>query len=757
MIAVTAFASGIFAGDSGARTIPLIASGETHAMLLPCDCPEEPGGGLAERATLLRQYMAAGPVLLLDAGGFSGGGIYDAYTAGRPLDSLRTMATLRAMAAMKYDAVAVGDEELQYPAAWLARFAQQEGLALISANCFSKGKKRLFSPYRIIKKEGIRFGVTAVTTTERLFPLDTTVTVADPFASLRAVWDDLEAASDVQIILSHLGEEALSGLVDSFPGAEVIVNGHRKSSPYAVRQINKTVVMQFGYEGKKISRARLAVTGPPKMEINKIDEHGWLIVAPATPADSVIASLVSAGEKEEARLVYDLYIMSGCAYGREALREVLEFADLFGAMEWHLWFIGEVAGDSLATLHGEEEADDEMVWLGVQAVYPELWLPFLAGMSRDGATTAGIIRTLGMNATLIERWVKRKGKKSLADHYRRSMRLTVTASPTLFINNARYDKPIESRRLAKARCVLLTKKPAFCDSFPACFDDGDCTKKGYIGRCDSTGSCTFLPDQAFVFSVLVAGSTLRHPENAVIATTEELFPNVTIDLATIGSPKGRLLIEKYAPVSLPFYLFGHPVAKAYHFGRIESGIVKVPGGYIFKDGITPKNYYINRVHKDGSFALYLDPVFPDVTTVLPMVLKEPAIKKKVKIVPLVYRDPAKDPVTIEEKVRREESLRWLVLDSLFKDRYAAYLKRYVRNPGSSSWWYNNLRETGVDERAFMKALQKHDGLLLPHWKDIQSLDIKGPISLLIDNRQLVRLRGEAELLELFQNIARKQD
>ena len=65
-------------------------------MIEPCDCPQDPGGGLAKRSTLVKSIRKGDNLLLLDAGGFSGGGIYDSYTEGRSADSLRTIVTLRA-------------------------------------------------------------------------------------------------------------------------------------------------------------------------------------------------------------------------------------------------------------------------------------------------------------------------------------------------------------------------------------------------------------------------------------------------------------------------------------------------------------------------------------------------------------------------------------------------------------------------------------------------------------------------------------
>jgi 2',3'-cyclic-nucleotide 2'-phosphodiesterase (5'-nucleotidase family) len=127
--------------------ITVIYTGETHAMLHPCDCPEDPGGGLAERAGFLDAvFEDRGSVLLLDGGGFSGGGIYDTYSAGRAADSVRTARTIAAMGMMRYDAVAVGDDDLQYGAEWLTSQAKEAELPLVCANCFTENGGYLVAP-----------------------------------------------------------------------------------------------------------------------------------------------------------------------------------------------------------------------------------------------------------------------------------------------------------------------------------------------------------------------------------------------------------------------------------------------------------------------------------------------------------------------------------------------------------------------------------------------------------------------------------
>ena len=134
------------AGALQEKEVMIVASGETHAMLQPCDCQDNPGGGLAKRASLIAKLRDTNDIVLVDAGGFAGGGMYDSYTEGRRNDSLRTIATLRAMGYMKYDAVCIGDDDLQYGGLWLVKQAYYSKVPIISANCFYTRRKACRQP-----------------------------------------------------------------------------------------------------------------------------------------------------------------------------------------------------------------------------------------------------------------------------------------------------------------------------------------------------------------------------------------------------------------------------------------------------------------------------------------------------------------------------------------------------------------------------------------------------------------------------------
>jgi hypothetical protein len=742
---------GYAAVSSDTATVTVVASGETHGMLKPCDCPNNPGGGLAERAAAIRSLGAGAALLLLDAGGFAGGGIYDDYTGGRAADSVKTAVTIRAMGAMRYDAATPGDDDLQYGALWLKDACAAANLPLVSANC-TRRDGRIFPAFRVVVKSGIRFAITGVVTEERLFPRDESCVVEPPLASLRAVWRAMADSADYRIILSHLGEEATMQLADSFPDADIIVNGHRKSSQDAVTLRGRTIVMQFGYEGKRLSSAAVKFSKPRRPAVLLKDT--WLDIGPKNGVDPAVGALLADSSSVSRRQVYDLYIMGECPYGCTALREFVDFVGKFPEIEWNVWFIGSAGGDSLSSLHGPDEVRDEMTWLAVRALYPGRWLSFLDERSKPQATSDAAVAALGLDAARLGRWVAAKGREALADEYRRSTRLGVSASPTLYIDNAPFTKAITAGRLAKDRCADLGETSARCDSLPECFEDGDCRKSGSIGRCSPQGRCEFKPDAPFSFTALVADSSLGHPESSVIATTGELFPNATIRTLRLHSAEGLKMLKTWAPSSLPFYLFGKGAGAAQNFPQVEGGLEKRGDDYVFRDGITPKNYFLDRAEKPGSIVFFIDPLVPDAVAAMKRVLDDSLLSGRVRILPIFYADPAAPANATEEKVRREEALRWLVMDSLHRDRFAPYLRAYAANPGSSNW-LPDMANTGMTPDSLFREGERYGGVLTAQFDLLDRLGIRDPMAVLLDNRHVAAIKNETDFAGILNDLKRK--
>ncbi len=727
------------AQNSSSAMLTVIASGEAHGMVNACDCQLDPGGGLPKRAHLLKTLGSRENFLYVDAGGFAAGGLYDSYTEGRKADSIRTVQMIRGMGVLGYDAVAVGDDDLQYGVDWLLQKSKKAKLPLISANCFSTDGKPIFPTHVYIKKGSKKIAITAVTTTEKILQTDKKVIIGDPYSSLKKIWKEIVDNSDYQIILSHLGNTKTAELADSLHDCDLLVNGHRKNETSAISLKGDIPVMQFGFQGKSMSFAVFSTD--KKFQLEK---SGWHIVDNTLPDDSTMLSAINIPSKKEQTSVYDLYIMSQCPYGIDALKEFVRFLNKTPKIEWNIWFIGNIEDDTVLTsLHGPEEVKDEMVWLAIKNLYPSKWYGFLKMRADSIIPTELILKKMSIPFDEVDKWIAKNGNSQLGGHYLRSKRMDIKASPTLLINNMPYEKTISSSRLLKDECEHTDKKSAQCNSLPQCIDDTDCKQKGKIGKCIDK-KCVFKDALPFSFSVIIADSTRQHPEKTVIATTEDLFPGAIIEKITMNSNAGKSLIKSFTPEALPFYLFNKDVKLAHNFDQIESGLIEKNGAMVFKKGITRYNYFYKRKLEKGKTVLFIDPFFKEISQILNFIQSDSLLQKKITILPVIYDDPQSDQWGTEEGFRQEEALRWITMEKFFPEKYNLYLGEYAKLPGRS-YWFKMLESIGLSNDLFVTKLRANSDILFSYWKQLVSLSVHEPVAILFDNREIAITGSKKEL------------
>jgi len=243
---------------SYAKEITIIYSGQTHGMIYPCSCPLDPEGGIARRATLIKQIRKAHPDnLILDAGDFFAGGLMDEYTQNTELDSQRSLVNLKAMEAMQYDAAAIGDSEFNFGAEFFLQNAGKTKLALLSCNL--ELEKAL--PYIIKEVTGVKIGVIAVTSTYTK-QKSGNLEFSDPKKAVSSAVEALRKKNvSIIILLSQLQEPEDLSLINDVPGIDILISGHKRSTNEFSSKIANTLVLSTSWEGRRLNICKLSVEG----------------------------------------------------------------------------------------------------------------------------------------------------------------------------------------------------------------------------------------------------------------------------------------------------------------------------------------------------------------------------------------------------------------------------------------------------------------------------------------------------------------
>jgi len=248
--------AGVFNVCLYAEEIVILYTGDTHAMLYPCNCPKEPDGGVARRATLINQLRKNNPhTLLLDSGAFFAAGLMDQYTQNTKMDMERTRVNLRAIELMQYDALAVGDDEFNFGREFLEEAAASRKLPLISVNMQSRD----ILPY-IIKEVGqVKFGIIGITP---LFALQKAagLKLAEPKVKVKQAIEELKKkGADIIVVLSHQGESDDINLVNSVYGIDILIIGHGRAKEEPTFKIGPVILLRPSWQGRKLGKLSLSV------------------------------------------------------------------------------------------------------------------------------------------------------------------------------------------------------------------------------------------------------------------------------------------------------------------------------------------------------------------------------------------------------------------------------------------------------------------------------------------------------------------
>ena len=209
-------------------------------------------------------------VVVVDAGDFCGA----TSTSG----SARGLFLLEAGKSMGSDAVTFGAGDAVLGADMLRSLASDPSIPLVSANLEADGGEPLGLPKsRIVEKDGVRVGITAVTVpraAEAEMLAGVHVRARDARESLAPVLPELRRKADVVVLLARTSLDEAKVLVEGFPDlVDVVVIGALEPGRGLVGPENGgAVYVVAGDRGQAIGRARMAIGAGRKPEHVVADE-----------------------------------------------------------------------------------------------------------------------------------------------------------------------------------------------------------------------------------------------------------------------------------------------------------------------------------------------------------------------------------------------------------------------------------------------------------------------------------------------------
>jgi 2',3'-cyclic-nucleotide 2'-phosphodiesterase (5'-nucleotidase family) len=246
-----------FAAPAGAKTLAVLSTSDAVGKLTPCGC-HTPKGGFARIASVAdSSRLKYGDVLLVDAGDF-------APEAANPIEQARIDFQFRIMERIGYDAIGVGERELNFGYAKLKALAASSRVPVLSANLIDrKTGQPAFQPWVIVKKGGLKVGVFSVLAPKVDLPAGASseLTVLDPLLAAQRTVSELRKQCDVVVALAHVGRTEGDDLAAQVPGIDVVILAHHPGFVAQGRRVGSAVTVASGEQIQNLGVTRMKLDG----------------------------------------------------------------------------------------------------------------------------------------------------------------------------------------------------------------------------------------------------------------------------------------------------------------------------------------------------------------------------------------------------------------------------------------------------------------------------------------------------------------
>lgn len=192
------------------------------------------------------------------------------------------ISTIEIMNMISPDIVTIGNHETDYGLAHLLFLEKCAKFPIINANLFIKSNKaRLFKPYKIIKKDGMKILFIGIVTEEVLANtkseglIGTFVDVAEAAQEVGHICNTYNSLDiDFTVLLTHIGfeeDKKLAKLLDPAWGVDVIIGGHSHTLIDEPVVVNNIPIVQAGTGTDQIGRFDIEID----TKTNSISKYTW--------------------------------------------------------------------------------------------------------------------------------------------------------------------------------------------------------------------------------------------------------------------------------------------------------------------------------------------------------------------------------------------------------------------------------------------------------------------------------------------------
>lgn len=165
---------------------------------------------------------------------------------------LKYETAMKAMAAMKYAAANVGEQDLLLSLDYLRYVADFTGVPVISANIVNPAGAPIFQQYVLrtvtVSSRTITLGVVGIISPEFKATIESVnpeIVVEDYNPVLKRLVGRLRPQVDLLVLLAHASSEEAGAIAQDFPQFDLVIAGHSGDDPMSVPQMEGNVPVVF--------------------------------------------------------------------------------------------------------------------------------------------------------------------------------------------------------------------------------------------------------------------------------------------------------------------------------------------------------------------------------------------------------------------------------------------------------------------------------------------------------------------------------
>jgi len=256
-----------------------------------------------------------------------------------------------------------------------------------------------------------------------------------------------------------IAENAVKYINDNgLASSEVVLEGHERESGVIKIKIKIGETEYDSYitrDGKYLF--------PTALEMKTSEEENSENSTATTSASS--CEDLTKSDKPE----LDVYVVAACPYGlqiqralAQAVSEVPELANYIKVR-----YIGSVSGNTITSMHGDEEAQENLRQICIRQEQPAKYWSYVSCHIKAGDST-GCLKSVGVNTSTLSACMSdaSKGVAYAKEDFDLADKYSVQGSPTLMLGDSNVDESGFGGRSAdaikKIVCCASNSEPSFC-------------------------------------------------------------------------------------------------------------------------------------------------------------------------------------------------------------------------------------------------------------------------------------------------------